>query len=245
MIAGLSAALLSFAMWIGDHLAPIATFIAALVALFKEDWVKLWRRPKLSLRLLLGPPDSSAIRSVVIWPDPSMPHTPLTWEGPIFYFRFRVENTGSWPAERVELNLRSISNRLGDGRLAEVRDFIPMNLRWSHSPTNNPTIFETLNPQMGKHCDLGSVSPAPNGSEKPLTGMREGESTFNLATQVFPNNNCHRLKPGKYRLEILAAAQNARPRRFNVDLNWNGIFEDSEERMLTNSLGITISKGKR
>jgi hypothetical protein len=117
-----------------------------------------------------------------------------------------------------------------------------MNLRWAHSPANSPSIFETINPHMGKHCDPGSVSPTSNGSEKPLAGMREGESTFNLAAQVFPNNNCHKLKPGKYRLEILVAAQNARPERFHVDLDWNGIFEESEERMLTNSVGITISR---
>src|SRR6266536_4664681 len=222
MMAGFSAVLLALVKWIGDHLAPIATFTAALVALFKEDFVKRWRRPKLTLRLLLGPPDCSAIRSVVSWLDPSG-QAAQKWEGNIFYFRFWVENAGSWPAERVEVNLRSISNRLGDGRLGEVREFIPMDLRWAHSPANGPAIFETLNPHMGKHCDLGSVSPASNGSEKPLAGMRDGESTFNLATQVFPNNNCHRLKAGKYRLEILVAAQNARPKRFLVDIDWNGM----------------------
>jgi hypothetical protein len=130
------------------------------------------------------------------------------------------------------------------GLLGEVREFIPMNLRWSHSPADKPIIFETLNPHMGKHCDLGSVSPSTNRSEKPLVGMKGGESTFNLATEVFPNNNCHRLKPGKYRLEILVAAQNARPKLFWIDLDWNGIFEESEECMFTNSLGITISKTK-
>lgn len=77
-----------------------------------------------------------------------------------------------------------------------------MNLRWSHSPQDKPTLFETLNPHMGKHCDLGSVSPTTNGTEKPLVGMKGGESTFNLATEVFSNNNCHRLKPGSTELNF-------------------------------------------
>jgi hypothetical protein len=38
----------AFGQWMGNHLAPIATFTAALVALFKEDIVKRWRRPKLT-----------------------------------------------------------------------------------------------------------------------------------------------------------------------------------------------------
>jgi hypothetical protein len=144
----------------------------------------------------------------------------------------------------VQVYIQSISNRLGDNRLEEVREFIPMNLRWSHSPADKPIIFETPNPHMGKHCDIGSVSPTSNVSERPLAGMKAGKSTFNLATEVFPNNNCYRLKPGKYRIELLVAAQNARPRLFLVDLDWNGIFETSPERMFSNSVGVSVSQAK-
>lgn len=119
-----------------------------------------------------------------------------------------------------------------------------MNLQWAHSPAQRPIIFETLNPHMGKHCQLGSVSPTSNGSERPLDGMKNGESTFNLATEVFPNNNCHRLKPGKYRIEILVAAQNARPKSLQVDLDWNGLFEESTERMFSSSLGVSVTQAK-
>ncbi len=119
-----------------------------------------------------------------------------------------------------------------------------MNLRWSHSQFDKPIIFETLNPHMGKYCDLGSVSPTSNESEKRLPGMNAGESTFNLATEVFSNNNCHRLRPGKYRIEILVAAKNARPKRFYSNLDWNGIFEESTERMFGNSVAISITQAK-
>lgn len=233
----------ALAKWIADHLAPIATFAATLVALFKEDWVKGWRRPKLGPSLLLRPPYTHSVRSVVAWQEPGDPEV-KRWEGEIYYFRFWIENAGSWLAERVQVYVRSISNRLGDNRIEEMREWIPMNLRWSHSPFDKPIMFETLNPHMGKYCDLGSVSPTSNGSDKPLPGMKAGESTFNLATEVFPNNNCHRLKPGKYRIEILVAAQNVLPKRFHIDLDWNGIFEESSERMFTNSIAISIEQTK-
>lgn len=97
---------------------------------------------------------------------------------------------------------------------------------------------------MGKYCDLGSVSPTSNESEKPLPGMKAGESTLNLATEVYPNNNCHRLKPGKYQIEVLVAAQNALPKSFHIDLDWNGIFEESTERMLGSSVAISVTHSK-
>ena len=219
------------------QLAPIATFTAALVALFKEDFVKLWRRPRLTLRLLLQSPDSSPVPTVVAWQETTV----VTWSGNVYYFRFWVENTGTWPAERVQVNLRSIRNRLGDGTLGTSRQFVPMNLRWANFPFDKPVLFETLNPKMGKHCDLGSVSPRANKSEKPLPGMRDGESTFNLATEVFPNDNSHRLPPGKYRLEVLLAAQNVRPVAFDIDIDWHGVFEETSERMFSDSVAIKIS----
>lgn len=74
--------------------------------------------------------------------------------------------------------------------------------------------------------------------------MKAGESSFNLATEVSPNSNCHRLTAGKYRIEILVAAQNAKPRLFKVDLDWNGTFEAAPERMFSNSIGISVSAGK-
>ena len=77
--------------WIVDHLAPVVTFIAIVVALFREDIVKWWRRPRLTARLLLKPPDAHSIHSVVGWQKPGDPQ-PNRWEGPIYYFRLWIEN---------------------------------------------------------------------------------------------------------------------------------------------------------
>jgi hypothetical protein len=44
------------ASWVA-FVAAAATLIAALVALFKKDFVKLLRRPELSMRMLLAAPD--------------------------------------------------------------------------------------------------------------------------------------------------------------------------------------------
>jgi len=229
--------------WIGQHIAPILTFFAILAALFKEDVVRWWRQPKFTVRLLPKPPDAHVIHSNVAWQVSGDPET-KRWDGPIYYFRLWVENERSWAAERVQVYVRGICTRRGDNHLQEVPEWLPMNLRWANSPSDKPILFETLNPHMGRHCDLGSVSDPSNGSEQPLPHMKAGESSFNLATEVSPNSNCHRLTAGKYRIEILVAAQNAKPRLFKVDLDWNGTFEAAPERMFSNSIGISVSAGK-
>src|SRR5713226_497287 len=93
--------------WIGDHLATLATFVAILVALFKEDIVKYWRRPRLTLRLLLKSPDSGTVPTIVAWRDSVV----NTWQGDVYYFRLWIKNEGRWPAERVQVYAQSISNR--------------------------------------------------------------------------------------------------------------------------------------
>ena len=50
--------------WV-PFVAATATLIAALVALFKEDVAKLWRRPNLRLRITLGAPDCVLMQVVV------------------------------------------------------------------------------------------------------------------------------------------------------------------------------------
>lgn len=118
-----------------------------------------------------------------------------------------------------------------------------MNLRWADSPAGKPLVFETLNPYMGKHCDFGTVSPPTNPTERAREGMNQGESTFNLQTEVFSNLEGHRLRPWKYKIELLVAASNAKPKAFTVSLNWSGRYDDEPARMFSESVrDLTITK---
>jgi hypothetical protein len=162
------------------------------------------------------------------------------WRGKCYYFRLWVENRGHL-AERIQVYVNSVSHQMGDGRCEIVPEFIPMNLRWADSPESKPLIFETLNPYMGKHCDFGTVSPTTNPTETIREGINQGESTFNLQTEVFSNNEVHRLKPGKYNIELLVAASNAKPKTFTVNLEWNGRFEETTARMFVESVKVKIA----
>ena len=244
--------------WV-PFVAAAATLIAALVALFKEDVVKLWRRPKLSLRMLLAAPDCVQmpveVRYRVLIPaDMYMPPASGTnavapiregegrWTGNCYYFRLWIANAGHL-AERVQVYVDSIRREMGDGRSELVTDFIPMNLRWADSP-DKPIIFETINPAMGRYCDFGAVSEPSNPTEPLRNGMRQGESTFNLQTQVAPNTQGNRLKPGKYTIKLLVAASNSKPKAFTITLDWAGQYMADSARMFGEAVrSLVVTEG--
>jgi hypothetical protein len=138
--------------------------------------------------------------------------------------------------------VKSISYQVGDTRRKVVDEFIPMNLRWADSPDpTKPIIFESINPAMGRYCDFATVFDPTNHFEKIREGMKEGESTFNLQTQVPPSTQCNRLKPNNYRIEILVAASNAKPKAFIIDLEWKGRYIEDPARMFGEGVKIKIA----
>jgi hypothetical protein len=221
------------------YAAAVTTFTAAVIALFKEDIVKGWRKPILSMRIQLKAPDCMLIPTIVTF---STPDNHRQWQGDCYFFRLWVENKGNVVAERVQVYVQSVSYEMGDGTVQAVQEFTPTNLRWAHSSEpNKPIIFETLNPLMGKHCDFGSISPSDNFAEVPREGMKEGESTFNLQTEVFLNNHGHRLRPGNYRIVLRVAASNAPPKTFSISLAWKGRYEPIPTDLYSRSITITIA----
>src|SRR5690348_5113383 len=92
--------------WV-PFVAAIATLTAALVALFKEDIVRMWRRPNLTMRIQLASPDCVRMPVIVRYryavPDLFSP-TPSSesegrWKGQCYFFRLWIENKG-YLAER-------------------------------------------------------------------------------------------------------------------------------------------------
>jgi hypothetical protein len=118
-----------------------------------------------------------------------------------------------------------------------------MNLRWADSDPNKPLIFETINPAMGRYCDFASVSDTTNPTEVRREGMAEGEATFNLQTQVTPNTQGNRLKPGKYTIKLIVAASNAKPKSFTVPLDWSGRYMEDPVRMFGEAVKLTVIEG--
>src|SRR5437867_7687994 len=135
------------AQWAGAG----ATFLAVLVALFREPLIRWWRCPILEITGVMGPPHSHKIpMQYVVQSLTSLAYA----NAQSFYFRLWIENSGKTRAEQVQVFAASLSRRAADGSFENEANFLPMNLQWSH---NREIYAQGISPRMGKHCDLGHV----------------------------------------------------------------------------------------
>lgn len=186
-------------------LAAVATLAAVLVALAPP--IAAWfRRPKLKVVAELKAP---ACQMQWIQDDIG----PGSAGGQAYYLRLWIENTGRRPAENVQVFLEQLSLKNDHGAFAPIMDYLPMNLRWSHSP--GTTFLERINPQMGRHCELGSVmDPSHRGHPSHLT----------LATEV-TIQTVTQLQRGRYRLRLKVAGSNAAPVTTTIEMFFSGQYE--------------------
>jgi hypothetical protein len=216
-------------------LGAVATFLAVLVALFKDEFLRWIRRPELTVRIKSEPPDCLLVPSAIVYDN-----TGERWRGRIYYLRLWIENVGKGRAEQVQVFVSTLFRENASGKLAPVAEFEPMNLRWSnYRDPNNPEIFaHGISRDFGKHCDLCSISDPANPTDE-LKGYK-GQCVANLQLEVVPSGDRNRLPPGNYVLEIQVGAANAAPVKMYVQLNIKGSWSPDREAMFREHLGVQI-----
>ena len=208
-----------------------ATIVALGIAIFHEHLRSLFWHPSLSISCVNEPPDSH--RTTLV-------NRVVGQEVPCFYFRLRIKNSGNAPARTVEVFIRRVEQQRADGSFELRREFLPLNLLWSHIGS---AYYETIPPDVEKHCDLGHVIQ-PNrrgdfpGERHPLLPAEPDKTLFCLDLVVRPNTGSFLLPPGVYRLEVAAAASNANLVSRVVELNHTGKWFDDEARMLREGVGL-------
>ncbi len=165
-------------------------------------------------------------------------NTAPLWAGEMYFFRMWIENTGQQRAERVQIFVAQLLYRHQDGIFRNVESFLPMNLRWANAPANTTQIFADINPSMGKHCDLGAISDPSNTTLAPLPGLDMGNVSLDLALEVLPNSQSHRLTPGCYRLELRIGGANVTPISRTVEVTFSGRWYPVVGEMFANGIGI-------
>lgn len=228
------------AEWVG----AIATALAVIVALLKEEIVALWRRPSLNALVRLRPPDCHKTElTKLVWgivtaePNPS-----VGGHVQCYYLRLWVENKGK-RAEKVQVFASKLQRRQADGTFRDDDRFLPMNLKWSHSQLTigGPEIFaEGISRDMGKHCDLGHIIEPKFRSDfgATLPGVAADQTILELDLEFAPNTLSHLIPPGVYRLMLLIAAANAEPVKKTIEITLTGTWYDDEERMFSDGIGL-------
>jgi len=223
------------AAWVG----AAATLLAVVIALFKEEIVRLWRRPKLTARVLLAAPDCHLTEIVYTVYAPAF----TVKSSPCYYFRIWIENEGRQRATQVQVFASKLERRQADGSYRQVAGFLPMNLRWAHGQTKEggPEIFaDGISPKMGKHCDLGHIVDPKDRKDlgQDLQGVPPNQTVLGLDLEVQPNTLSHLLQPGVYHLTVRIAASNANPVTKVIELNHTGDWFPGEQRMFSDGFGM-------
>ncbi len=183
-----------------------ATIVALYVAVFRERW----RRPKLSLEY--GGPTSSD--AVIVGPNPD--YLPQ----PVAYVRLRVvaarRRRAAEDVEVMILSARELAPRQTFPARAEPSIQIDGQLlRWSNS---TPTVIRlTIPPGTHRHLDLVRV-------DKSLAAA--GEAPAQIEVAAIPVDGRHRIKSGRFELELAVAARNADARRYVVVVSYDGGWGD-------------------
>lgn len=223
------------AAWAG----AIATFLAVLVALFKEELVRIWRRPKLGARIKLAAPDCHKTQITII----DQKTGSALVQADCYYFRLWIENKGNQRAEKIQVFVSKMLRRHADNTFVEDKSFLPMNLKWSHSQMSplGPEIFaDGISPQMGKHCDFGHII---DPSKRTMFGhvlstVATGKTILALDLEMAPATLSHLVAPGTYRFELKLAAANLEPITKTIEINITGDWYSDENKMFADGIGM-------
>lgn len=226
----------TIAQWLG----AIGTISAVAVALFKDEFLRWRRRPKLNISISLHPPDCHKTQLTVDEHSIASSIRVLN----CYYFRLWVRNDGRSRAERVEVFVAKIRQRNTKGSFEQLDNFLPMNLVWSAGSGGERIYIDGISPGMGKHCDIGHIiDPTFRkfiNSENSKSAV-PNQTIFSLDLEFKTNTLSHLLMPGSYQIDLLVAASNANPSIFTISLDLFGNWYPDESQMFAEGLKLSAS----
>jgi hypothetical protein len=119
-----------------------------------------------------------------------------------------------------------------------------MNLKWANF---GALYFPMIVPGMGKHCDLGHiVDPSLRNrlahENAPNLALTAEQTSLAFDLIAVPNHRGHIIGPGRYKLDIFVAAENAPRIARTIELSLGGSWHADEARMLRDGVGVTVLK---
>jgi hypothetical protein len=198
--------------------------VALILAVWSEEIKAAFVRPRLSLKTRVGRPDAEK----TVWHGlsaASAANPPA-----VYFFRLAISNKGRAAAHDVQVFLASIEH-VTSGRIDEVTQFTPMNLKWSYrGGATLPTLLPHMPPV---YCDLAHVTePTKKASfNESLPGLSPDEAVLALDVEFPPNTLGHLLRAGTYHFHLIIAAANDRPHRYTREVVFCGKWFEEEEKM--------------
>ncbi len=198
--------------------AAIATFLAVIVALFKEDIRRIWDNVNLSIEL-----NSDKIEEVL----ESMKigkvgdTSPPILKAEYYYSQIVIVNNGTKPAKEAQLYVEKIifTNPSGSNREIEV--------------VGRPSLWEyesevkTMIPPSGrKKCNIITIN-APQKISKP-DGEALDEGVLLRIGETLLKQDFHK---GKIEIQLAVYSESCRAKKFVLNLSWDGKWHNRLSEM--------------
>jgi len=217
---------------LADWILAIGTLVLAIVAVLQDQIRGLFYRPKFVVTAETKRPDC------VLVPTTNLAGVPT---GDRIYLRVRVTNSGNAAAKSAEVYARELRKFRPDGQWETVKDFPPMNLKWADIGS---MYWPSISPDMGKHCDVVHVhDPARRrdvGEESMRLALPPNHPSMAFDLITAPNHMGHIVGHGVYDLDILVAAENARPHKATVRITMDSTWVADETKMFQEHVGIKV-----
>lgn len=225
---------------LGNLIATVGTIELAFTALFQKQIQSWLRSPKLDCRIQMGPPDCHRVRLTEL--GARLNAAPEYR----YYYRLRIENKGSASAKDVEVILMNVSQRI-ESVFKPLEAFPVDHLVWAIGETKQREIYRRhITPGVPVHCSLGYIiDPVFREHDEyketeynPDLGVDRKTAIFHFDVYFQSSILYYLVRPGIYRIEIMIAATNAKPKKKRFELKVTGFWSNVEKEMLAKGVKI-------
>ena|ERR1041385_7294737 len=115
-----------------------------------------------------------------------------------------------------------------------------MTLLWTNL---DEPLLPHLHRGMLRHCEIGRVvDPSIRPGRCPEDDLPGWPCVFKLLFSVQPNTRTNILRPGRYRLQLIATSKNSTPSKYWLEIEFNGTWYAVEQTMLTQGPKLQLVK---
>jgi len=203
-----------------EFLTLISVWPLVMIALFQEKLKRWFFAPKLVIDFELEAPFCSKTPFFLGW---QTPEGEMKVNTEAYAFRFGVRNDGESQARLCEAFIAELKEEK-ENKWVDVEYFQQVHLRWDKGKESE-NLYTHINPSSVRRlCIIGYIT-------KPAEGLPEDEAKWFRLTPLYSIGGYQPqyLKPGKYRLKVTVAAENAKPVSQNFELLWSGVWKDKPE----------------
>lgn len=204
-----------------NSISAFVTFLAVIIALFKEDIRKLWEFSKITVTI----PSESFFEVL----NSSIGNTEDNISRPLeaikYYCNIEVCNSGNISAMGLEIQLESLTFSSPDFTTPQMIETSSKSISWNNQ--NESKI--NLSPEGRKIISIIELS-APEQQSSPGGNNTTLPSKLNFAGI---SNNSDFIR-GKWVGSFAIFSTNAKPTRFKIEIDWNGRWQSRATEMRSN-----------